>query len=73
MIYQDLASFEKALDRGILRVRVASGNYWSMRRIGQTRLWKREVSRWAIPVKYGWRGYHTVTNANLCELEFQAN
>jgi len=51
----------KALDAGTLFVAMASGRWWRLRRNGKTRTWKTRPDEWAIPVKYGLKGYTTIT------------
>lgn len=38
-----------------------AGKCFNWRRNGQTRTWKRDETRWELPVKYGLRGYDTIT------------
>ena len=48
-------AFEAALDRGTLETRVTdrSGDRWyRVRRNGRTKTWKRDPSRFIIPIKF---------------------
>lgn len=54
-------NFDQALDAGEVRVQIMSGRWWAIRRNGKTRRWKRDPNRIEWPVKYGIRGYYTVT------------
>ena len=51
-----------ALDHGCLWIKMNNGRYWRLRRNGRTQTWKRNVSRFRIPVKMGMYGYSEITN-----------
>ena len=61
----NLATLEAALDAGQLFRPVGNGRYWQCRRNGATKTWKREPSRFLIPIKYGFRGYDVITAQTL--------
>jgi hypothetical protein len=46
--------FETALDAGQLETRVGD-RWYRCRRNGRTKTWKRDPSRFEIPIKYRWR------------------
>ena len=50
-------AFEAALDRGHLQtaLRGRETKWYTCRRNGKTRLWKRDSSRFEIPIKYRYR------------------
>ena len=60
---------EIALDTGKLQCRWGNGKWYNVRRNGQTKLWKRNPERFAIPCKTGFRDFFTIsthwTGANL--------
>ncbi len=43
------------------------GTCYSHRRNGATQTWKRDTTRFRIPVKYGLRGYGNITELNAHE------
>jgi hypothetical protein len=47
-------AFEAALDQGQLWTRVGS-RWYVCRRNGQTKVWKRDESRFEVPIKYRFR------------------
>ena len=55
-----LADIEHALDNHSLFVRVNADRYWRARRNGKTQTWKRDKTRFRIPVKYGLYGYGAI-------------
>lgn len=57
---------EAALDQGRVEAHMANGNWWRVRRNGQTKTWKTRPGEFRIPVKAGLRacGYITHTNMN---------
>lgn len=61
-------NFEKLLDTGRLQIRMKNGNWWSIRRNGQTQRWKRDPDRLRTPYKFGFRGHGALT-----ELDFLAD
>jgi hypothetical protein len=56
--------YEQALDAGQLFIAMRSGAWWQCRRNGQTKTWKRSPNRFYIPIKYGFRGYHAITETD---------
>ena len=56
---------ETALDQGRVQVLMSNGNWWRLRRNGQTKTWKRDTVKFRIPVKAGLRAYAYVDNHNL--------
>lgn len=52
---------EALLDNGELEVQVANGRWWRARRNGRTGRWKRDASRFYIPIKAGLRAYGSIT------------
>lgn len=60
-----LEEIESALKTGQLWLMMGRGrvtNYWMLRRNGKTKRWKRDVTRWEIPVKGGLRECVTILN-----------
>ena len=45
----------------------SDGTRLRVRRNGKTRTWKRDLSRFEIPVKYGLYEYHIIDNTNHME------
>lgn len=58
---------EQALDAGKLYVRIAN-SWWRLRRNGKTQTWKREPSRYRIPVKAGLKTYGALDEHDDYEL-----
>lgn len=50
------AECETALDSGRLYVQAGLGKYYPTRRNGVTKRWKRDATRYRIPIKFGFRG-----------------
>ena len=50
------------LDHGCIWVRMNSGRYWRCRANGATKLWKRDMFKYRIPVKAGLSAYTYITN-----------
>ena len=57
-----LDDIEAALDCGQLWARMSNDKYWVLRRNGKTQRWKRDPSRFYIPVKAGLRLYNQITS-----------
>ncbi len=57
---------EAYLKSGTLYAHMRNGNWWKLRRNGQTKLWKTRPGEYRIPVKAGLTscGYITHDNAN---------
>ena len=58
-----LEQIETALDAGRLYVRAPSMS--QARRNGATKRWKRDPSWFRLPIKYGFRGTHAITESDL--------
>ncbi len=53
---------DTALDNHTLYIAMAKpGKWWQLRRNGATQTWKRDPSRFRIPVKFGLKGYEAIT------------
>lgn len=55
-----LDKIERLLDSNRLEVQWQNGKWYSCRRNGQTRRWKRDTARFAIPIKIGFRDCFTI-------------
>jgi len=44
---------DELLDKGLIEVHMTHGRWWSVRRNGQTKRWKRDPLRIRIPIKFG--------------------
>ena len=53
---------EALLSAGKISVLMSNGNYWRVRKNGQTKLWKTRPQDFYIPIKFGIRGYGKITN-----------
>jgi hypothetical protein len=53
------------LDSGRLEVAMHNGNWWKLRRNGQTKKWARDASRIRIPLKMGFRGTTDVDESHF--------
>ena len=53
---------ENLLDNGRLQVLMSKreNRWWTCRRNGKTKTWKRDSSRWEIPAKAGFRATFTI-------------
>lgn len=57
-----LSQIERALDGGYLYLRSLDGSkQYLARRAGRTRTWKRDPSRFRIPVRYAFRSTYAIT------------
>jgi hypothetical protein len=56
---------ERHLDAGELEVEMSNGRWWTIRRNGMTKTWKRDPKRYEIPVKAGLKSYGTITPGTL--------
>lgn len=56
---------ETALDAGKLKVRMANGNLWAVRRNGRTQTWKTRPDEFRIPIKYGFRGTGAIDHNSI--------
>jgi hypothetical protein len=57
-----LQAIEEHLDASTLVIRMSKGQIWtSLRRNGVTKRWKREPSRFRIPVKFGFKECGEIT------------
>lgn len=53
----DCKDIEDHLERGMLFVRADKNVYYEARRNGRTKVWKRDPSRFSIPIKFAWSGH----------------
>lgn len=56
------------LDQGMIEMAMANGEWWKIRRNGQTKRWKKDVNRIRIPIKFGWRGYGVIAEGDFVEV-----
>lgn len=59
-LYDDFLSLdevEAALDSHRLEVQATNGHWYTIRRNGATRRWKRDPERYRIPFKWGFQNY----------------
>lgn len=56
---------ETALAAGNLWAAMRNGRYWKLRRNGATQTWKRDPSRFSIPVKAGLRSCTRITETDI--------
>lgn len=59
------ATVEVYLDRHQIQCLMSHGKWWTIRRNGVTRRWKRDPNRIRIPFKMGLRGYGAITEADF--------
>jgi hypothetical protein len=57
-----LALLEEHLDQHRLQVRMAKGNWLTIRRNGRTKMWKTRPGEFRIPIKFGFRGTGALTH-----------
>lgn len=55
---------ETALDAGQLHATLTNGKVWRVRRNGATRVWKRDPTRFRIPVKAGMYSFGAIQQDN---------
>jgi len=60
-----LDELEQALDGGNLWVQATATRYWKVRRNGVTKRWKRDLYRYSIPCKAGFRDTFSLTNETV--------
>ena len=60
-----MQTVESLLDSGKLYAAMNNGNWWQMRRNGQTKRWKRDSSRIYIPFKVGLKGYGSLSESDF--------
>lgn len=60
-----IQELEKLLDSRSLEIQMSNGNWWAIRRNGATKRWKREPSRFQIPIKAGLHSYGYLDNLDL--------
>lgn len=58
-------NIDALLDAGRIEVAMRSGAWWSIRRNGATRTWKRDAERVYLPIKYGFRMTTAITEADF--------
>lgn len=59
------ANVEAYLDAGQLYVQMANGRWWRIRRNGRTQTWKRDATRFRIPIKAGLKSCGDISDANV--------
>jgi len=59
------SNIDALLDFGTVQVQMTSGNWWTIRRNGKTKTWKRDPRRVYIPFKCGFKVCGSIT-----ELDF---
>jgi hypothetical protein len=67
MKYPLLDNIEAALRDGRLQVLAANGKWYSVRRNGKTKTWKRDPHRWEIPLKWAFSNHATITDRNAVQ------
>ena len=60
-----LQELERLLDSRSLEILMRNGNWWAIRRNGATKRWKREPSRFQIPIKAGLRSHGYLETLDL--------
>jgi hypothetical protein len=60
-------NIDHLLDTGQLEIAMRNGNWWTLRRNGETKRWKRDPERIRIPIKAGLRVYDVIATYN-CDL-----
>lgn len=63
-----LAQIEKLLDSGNLEAEMNNGRYWTIRRNGATKTWKRDAARFRIPIKAGLRACGSIETLDIASL-----
>lgn len=58
-------NIDRLLDARAIQVKMRSGAWWTIRRNGRTRVWKRDASRIALPFKAGMYCYGTITETDF--------
>jgi len=61
---RSLQEIEKLLDAHKLEAEMSNGRWWTIRRNGQTKLWKTRPNEFSIPIKAGLKSYGYLTNFN---------
>lgn len=56
---------DSLLDRGQIEIQMKSRAWWSIRRNGATKHWKRDPARIYIPFKYGHKFYGYLTEVDF--------
>jgi hypothetical protein len=59
----NLNEIELALDHGNLFIAMSNGRFWLCRRNGSTKLWKRDLTRFRLPIKFGLKGTGQIDEA----------
>jgi len=62
-----LQELETALDAGMLYVPMTGGRFWQARRNGKTVTWKTRPGEFRLPVKFGLKGYHSITRGDMAQ------
>jgi hypothetical protein len=58
-------SIDLHLDKGQIQVLMRNGNWWTIRRNGATRRWKRDADRIYVPFKAGLYVYGAITESDF--------
>jgi hypothetical protein len=58
-------NIDALLDAGLVEVHMKNGNWWKIRRNGQTKRWKRDTNRIKVPFKMGLYGYGAITETDF--------
>lgn len=58
----DKRLYEAALDSGRLEARMTNGNWWRVRRNGQTKIWVSRPGHFRIPIKMGLKVTSSLTH-----------
>lgn len=56
---------ELHLDQGLIECEMSNGRWWTVRRNGQTKTWKRNPSKFMIPIKAGFRSCGYISNESI--------
>lgn len=59
------ANVEAYLDKGELCAQMGNGRWWRIRRNGKTQTWKRDATRFRIPIKAGLKAYGDISDDNV--------
>jgi hypothetical protein len=60
-----IEEIERLLDKGRLEIEMANGRYWTIRRNGATKRYKRHGERFRIPIKAGMKSYGAIETTDL--------
>ena len=65
------SNVDDLLDAGAIQVAMTNGRWWTLRRNGMTKHWKRQPNRFRIPVKAGLRACGAITERDFIEGKVQ--